>query len=101
MSDILNSWGLSVPQSILDEKGPPACYWRARAIFNPRHKNPIDLLPDRQCVAPEGVESPMLLHWINTEGLLWLREEVKNLSPSSHEKVQKILQNKGIIASPN
>src|SRR4051812_33661701 len=99
MSTILTSWGLSLPQAVID-KGQPASVWGARAIFKPRLPNPIDLLPDRQSFIPEGVESPMLLHWLN-ETMPWLRAEVRRLGVDSQEKVQKVDRNFGIIASPN
>lgn len=94
-------FGYPVPKDVLEAKGKPAYYWGARAIFQPKNKNPIDILHDRQMIDPEGIESPSLLHWLNVTAFPWLRDKVRGISMMSGEVFTYDEHNKYLIASPN
>jgi hypothetical protein len=76
MKDQIHWFGRRPPQHGI------AAAWGARAIFNARSINRINLLPDRQSWSDSEPEArPRLKQWINEKGLPWLRAEAKVLSP--------------------
>jgi hypothetical protein len=80
-------FGRSVPAELVKEKGRPARYWGARAIFR---AGQIDLLPDRQSCDCGDLDPQPLLDWINKVGFPELKKQraFKTLSSDSDEVVE-------------
>ena len=84
-------FGRPVPTEIVEKRGAPVRYWGARAIFYPRRKHPIEILPDRQqCQCADGLDPKPLLEWLNTVGMKELQKlrDFKLLTGDSSAVVQ-------------
>lgn len=94
-------WGRQLPS----DKGEAVRSWGARAIFQGGR---VDLLPDRQQYVPADGDvewvpykyEPAFIHWLNTKGLPWLRENVGHLASDSQEEVRLEDDRYLLVASP-